>query len=317
MEAFVLAAAHYGYSLLFAVVLAESLGFPVPAAIAVIAGGAAAAQGALVPWRALATGVGAMLIGDNILFFLGRKTGWWLLGVLCRLALNPESCVAKSAESFYRRGRILLVFAKFLPGLNTMAPPLAGSMGLPLLQFWALDSAGTLLYIGAYFVVGFIFSDMLGTVLRGYSAVGSVIGWAVGIAIVLWLANRVRLWLRSGVRHPVRMVTPKELAGLADVVIYDVRSHGYRDDGTERILGSVRLEPNSISLTLEALPKDRFIVLYCTCIREATALKIARTLAAEGIQAAVLKGGLSAWKKARMPLEPVPSDEVIPLPRFA
>ncbi len=317
MEAFVLAAAHYGYSLLFAVVLAESLGFPVPAAIAVLAGGAAAAQGAMVPWRALATGVGAMLIGDNILFFLGRKTGWWLLGVLCRLALNPESCVANAAEAFYKRGRVLLIFAKFLPGLNTMAPPLAGSMGLPVAQFWALDSAGTIIYIGTYFGVGYIFSDMLGTVLRGYSAVGSVIGWCIGAAILLWLANRIRIWLRSGVRLPVQMVTPSDVAALSDVVIYDVRSHGYHDEGTERIVGSARLEPNAISLTLEALPRDRFIVLYCTCIREATAVKIARTLAGQGIKAAVLKGGLTAWKKAQMPVEPVPSDEVVPLPRFA
>ncbi len=317
MEAFVLAAAHYGYSLLFAAVLAESLGFPVPAAIAVLAGGAAAAQGVMVPWRALGTGVGAMLIGDNILFFLGRKTGWWLLGVLCRIALNPESCVAKAAESFYKRGRVLLIFAKFLPGLNTMAPPLAGSMGLPLIQFWALDSLGILIYIGAYFGVGFIFSDMLGTVLRGYSAVGSVISWVLGIAIVIWLANRVRLWMQTGARQPVKMLTPADVAKLQDVVIYDVRSHGYHDEGTLRIQGSLRLEPNALSLTFEALPRSSQILLYCTCIREATAVKIARQLGAQGIKAAVLKGGLDAWKKASMPVEPVPADEVVHLPRFA
>ena len=84
-----------------------------------------------------------------------------------------------------------------------------------------------------------------------------------------------------------------------------------------RIKGSHRLEPNALSEQFGKLPKDREIVLYCTCLREATAVKVARELAAKGIPAAVLEGGLSAWKKAELPLESVPADEVVLLPKFA
>jgi len=107
-----------------------------------------------------------MVAGDMLMFLMGRYTGWWLLGVLCRISLNPESCILRSADSFYRRGRTLLVVAKFIPGINTMAPPLAGCMNMPLLQFLALDLAGAALYTGSYFAVGFLFSDALGAITR-------------------------------------------------------------------------------------------------------------------------------------------------------
>ncbi|MES1260849.1 MAG: VTT domain-containing protein, partial [Acidobacteriota bacterium] len=136
MESLVLAVAHYGHSILFLVVLAEALGFPIPAALGLLVAGGASARGALQPGEMIATAIVAMLIGDNLLFFAGRYTGWALLNLLCRLSLNPEACILRSADAFYRRGRIILVFAKFLPGLNTMAPPLAGSMNLPFRQFF-------------------------------------------------------------------------------------------------------------------------------------------------------------------------------------
>ena len=125
MESLVLAVAKYGHSILFMVVLAESLGIPIPAALGLLVAGGASARGALHPGLLIATGIGAMLLGDNFLFFVGRYTGWKLLSFLCRVSLNPEACIMRSADTFYRRGRFILLFAKFLPGLNTMAPPLA------------------------------------------------------------------------------------------------------------------------------------------------------------------------------------------------
>src|ERR1700733_9799404 len=162
--------AQHGYTLLFAAVFLETIGLPVPAAIALLIAGGAAAHGSLRAPLALGGAFATMLFGDTLMFFLGRYTGWWLLGLLCRLSLNPESCILRSADSFYKRGRTLLVFAKFVPGINTMAPPLAGSMNMPLAQFLLLDLAGSALYVGSYFAVGFVFSDALGVVLHGYQA---------------------------------------------------------------------------------------------------------------------------------------------------
>jgi membrane protein DedA with SNARE-associated domain/rhodanese-related sulfurtransferase len=316
MESLVLAVATYGYSILFFVVFAESIGLPIPAAVALLAAGAASAHGTLPFLPVVLTGVAAMLIGDNLLFFLGRHTGWWLLSMLCRFSLNPEACILRSADAFYRRGRIILLFAKFLPGLNTMAPPLAGSMNLPFVQFFSLDLIGASVYVLTYFTIGFLFSDFLASLLRGYSVAGNVLGLSVTLLFSIWLANRIRLWLRARGESPVPLITPEEVVA-RDAAIFDVRTEGYYEDGTLRIKGSKRLELGKLEEQVCILPRDREIVLYCTCVREASAIHVARVLAEKGIPSAVIEGGLNAWKKASLPLEPVPADEVISLPKFA
>src|ERR1700687_584311 len=117
------AISHHGYLLVFLIVFAEAAGMPAPAALTLIAAGAAAAAHFLSPALVLALAISAMILGDLLLFILGRYTGWALLGFLCRLSLNPETCILRSAESFYKRGRAALIFAKFIPGINSMAPP--------------------------------------------------------------------------------------------------------------------------------------------------------------------------------------------------
>ena len=136
--------------MVFFIVLAEALGMPVPAAVALVAGGAAAASGVLSVTRLLLLALLAMLLGDTLLFVAGRYMGWSLLGFLCKLSVNPETCILRSAESFYKRGKATLLFAKFIPGINTMAPPLAGSMRMPLDDFLRLDLAGASLYATVY-----------------------------------------------------------------------------------------------------------------------------------------------------------------------
>jgi len=122
MESWISELAAHGYSILFTAVFLEAVGFPVPAALALLIAGGASAGGSLHASYALAGALAAMLAGDTLMFLMGRYTGWWLLGILCRVSLNPESCILRSADSFYRRGRTLLVMAKFIPGINTMAP---------------------------------------------------------------------------------------------------------------------------------------------------------------------------------------------------
>src|SRR5437762_3245803 len=156
MESWVSGLAQHGYTILFVVVFLEAVGLPVPAALALLVAGAAAARGSLNLSLIVAGSIAAMMLGDILMFLMGRYTGWWLLGLLCRLSLNPESCILRSADSFYRRGRLVLLFAKFVPGINTMAAPLAGSMRMPFSQFLGLDFAGASLYVGGYLGVGFL-----------------------------------------------------------------------------------------------------------------------------------------------------------------
>jgi membrane protein DedA with SNARE-associated domain/rhodanese-related sulfurtransferase len=318
MDFLLAAAAEHGYAILFVLVFLEAVGAPVPAAPGLILAGGAAARGAMSLSVCAGTALSAMMLGDALMYTLGRITGWWLLRLLCRISLNPEACILQSADSFYRRGRVLLVVAKFIPGINTMAPPLAGSMSMPPAQFLGLDFLGACLYAAAWIGSGFVFSDVLSSLTSGYSAVGSVFGWIVVAAIAIWVANRIRVWVKARRSRPVRMIQPEELARLGETVrIFDVRSHGYYEEGTMRIRGSIRLDPNSLTHEAGGLANDRPIVVYCTCIRESTSALVARVLEDKGMNVRVLEGGLRAWKKAGLPIEAVPEEEILPLPKFA
>src|SRR5579864_4570547 len=151
----------HGYIIVAAIVFAESIGLPFPAALSLVTGGAAVAAHLLRAPILLPLTLGAMLTGDTLLFFAGRRSGWRLLGFLCKVSANPETCILRSAESFYKRGRVTLVIAKFIPGVNSMAPPLAGSMKMPFGQFLALDLAGASCYALAYGGIGFLFRDFV------------------------------------------------------------------------------------------------------------------------------------------------------------
>ena len=253
--------------MLTGVVFLEAMGLPIPAALALLIAGGASAGGSLSPWLALAGAVAAMMVADTLLFLLGRYTGWRLLRLLCRLSLNPESCIVRSAESFYKRGRVLLLFAKFVPGLNTMAPPLAGSMNMRLDRFLALDLAGVLLYTGSYFSLGFLFHGALGTLTRGYQVLGRAASWALIAAVVGYLGLQVWMWRKGRALRSVPFVSPAEAAqawSSGDAVIYDVRSYGYYDSEATRIQGAMRLDPNALSRFGADLPTDKLIYLYCT-----------------------------------------------------
>jgi membrane protein DedA with SNARE-associated domain/rhodanese-related sulfurtransferase len=320
MDLLLLRLSQHGYSILFAIVLLESIGIPVPAALALLIAGGACATGALHFPVTLAGALLALMLGDTLMFVMGRYTGWWLLGLLCRLSLNPESCILRSADAFYRRGRVLLVFAKFIPGINTMAPPLAGSMNMRAGQFLRLDLVGALLYVGLYLSAGFLFSGFLGAITSGYQAFGRALGWTLIAAVVGYLVFRFWMFRKARALRSVPFVHPSEAARATSsdaAVIYDVRSHGYYDRKATRIQGSRRLEPHAIHHLKEGIPVDKQIILYCTCVREATSAQVARALHEQGVHCAVIKGGLRAWKKAGLPLERVPSEEIAVLPVFA
>jgi membrane protein DedA with SNARE-associated domain/rhodanese-related sulfurtransferase len=323
MESWISGLAQHGYSILFAAVFLEAVGLPVPAALALLIAGAAAAAGSLRVSYALGGALLAIFTGDTLMFLLGRYTGWWLLGILCRISLNPESCILRSADSFYRRGRALLVIAKFIPGINTMAPPLAGSMNMRFMAFLRLDLAGAALYAGVYFWVGFIFSDALAVVTRGYQAFGRIMGWALVALVAGYVGFKVWLWIKSRSLRAVPLAVPAEVAremSIGSCVVYDARSHGYFDARAMRIKGSKRLDPNALNQFDERFADGSQVYLYCTCAREATSTRVARELRnrldESRVRIAVIRGGLRAWKKAGLPLEAVPSDDITALPLF-
>jgi membrane protein DedA with SNARE-associated domain/rhodanese-related sulfurtransferase len=319
VESWVSALLEYGYSMLFAVVFLEAVGFPIPAALALLIAGGATARGSLQLGWALFSALSAMALADTLMFLLGRATGWWLLGLVCRLSLNPDTCILRSADAFYRRGRTLLMFAKFVPGINAIAPPMAGSMNMRLAQFLMFDVVGIVFYVGAYFSIGYIFSDAIGAITKGYQAFGRVVTWALIAAAVAYLGSQVWLWRRSRALRMVPSVGAAEAASAlsaGDAVIYDVRSHGYYDPKAKRIQGSKRLEPNAIHQIEEDIPAGKQVYLYCTCVGEATSARVVQELQAKGVRSAVIKGGFRSWRKAGLPVESVPAADLAAMPSF-
>jgi membrane protein DedA with SNARE-associated domain len=262
--------ARQGYALTFGLLFAEALGLPFPAAIALVAAGAAVASHTLSGPAVLLASMVALLIGDSAQFWLGRYSGWALLGFLCRLSMNPETCILRSAESFYKRGKATLIIAKFIPGINTMAAPLAGSMKMRFGQFLRLDFLGALLYSATYLLVGYLSRDFLAVTLNGFHAAGRVMEVILIAALVVYAIYRTVQFRKYKKYRVMPRVQVQELAArLASdeanrVLIVDVRSHGYYDVGSERIAGSIRIEPNNLEEEIKNLPKDKDIYLYCT-----------------------------------------------------
>ncbi len=295
--------AQHGYVVLAAVVFLMAVGVPLPGALALLTAGSAAAYGKLSAPAVFASAVAALLAGDTLLFLLGRYTGWGLLGYLCRLSANPESCILRSAEMFYRRGKGVLMIAKFLPGLNVMAPPLAGSMKMRVAQFLRLDFVSAGLYVLAYGGLGFLFSgflrqiaDAMQSAARGIQLVLAV-GLAVFVLYRVWLHRKYRRGMVRAPRCRRRGGAPLRFSVSTNtaegdppptrhspdvgneaaasptgarlnhgdgILIVDVRSHGYYDENAVRIKGSVRVEPNHLARELKGLPAGKELYLYCT-----------------------------------------------------
>jgi membrane protein DedA with SNARE-associated domain/rhodanese-related sulfurtransferase len=318
---------NHGYAATAVILFLSSCGLPLPISIVLLTAGAAARGGSLELPMVIFCAAGAALCGDTLLYLGGKFTGWWLLAGLCRLSLNPETCIFGSARSFYKRGPRTLLFAKFVPGLGTVAAPLAGSLNMSFTRFLRLDACGVLCYATVWSTAGFICAPFLRLLVGWVVRVGHFTAATITAAILLYI-----LWLLGSSLRDTRFSTIERIAAEElhqrmkapshdkVVVIADVRSHGYYDPSAQRIKNSIRVEPNRLREELEALREfmapECEIYLYCSCARDATSVRVARELEKENCQTKVIAGGLKAWIKAGGPLEPVPPTDVEHLPRF-
>lgn len=319
---------HHGYTATAAVLFLSCCGLPLPISVVLLVAGATAHGGGLRLELVILCAATAALAGDTLMFLGGRLTGWWLLTGLCRISMNPETCIFGSANSFYRRGPRTLLFAKFVPGLATVAAPLSGSLNMPPLRFLLLDGSGVLMYSCAWATAGFVFAPFLRDILGWLGRVGHVTAATISIVVLLYVLWLVASYLRDTRFSAVERVSAGDLhaslqqnVGDRVVVIADVRSHGYYDSGMQRIKNSIRVEPNRLKEELAALREfmapECDIYLYCSCARDATSVRVAKMLEKEDCRTKVIQGGLRAWVKAGGPLEPVPEGDVEHLPRFS
>jgi membrane protein DedA with SNARE-associated domain/rhodanese-related sulfurtransferase len=300
----------YGYLLLFAWVLVEQFGIPLPATPVLLAAGALSAQGQISLPLALLAGIAAALIADSAWFLIGRRYGHHVLRILCKLSFEPTTCVRKTQDSFGRRRGVTLMIAKFVPGLATLAPPVAGENGMSYGAFLFFDGIGATLWVAALLAAGRFFGDLLKRDTR-------VLDWAGRFSGALLIAGILGFFVARVLRR--RMVLkqlaasrlePQELKRQLDagepVFIVDLRHPLELLPDPFTLPGALHVSPEALTSRHAEIPRDRDIVLFCTCPSEATAAKTAMALHKLGIERVrPLRGGFDEWKRLGFPMEAV------------
>ena len=302
----------HGYLLLFAWVLAEQLGLPLPSAPLLLAAGALVGTHRMNLTMAIALPIGAVVICDVFWYELGRLQGVKVLRWLCRVSLEPDSCVRRTQVRFERDGPWALVVSKFVPGLNAVAPPLAGISRMPWQRFALFDGLGTLLWTGGYIGTGYAFSDQLEDVASHLAFLGR--GLFVLLLAVLLLYIGWKYFNRRRFLHKLRIarISPEELhqrmnAG-ENIVVVDLRHALEFESEPETIPGAVHIDAAELEEAFEVIPRDREIVLFCSCPNEATAARMALQLRDLGItRIRPLAGGLAGWRGRGFPLQALES----------
>ncbi len=306
----------YGLLLIFAGVLLETVGVPLPAMPLLIVAGALAVGGTLSIPAIVLVALFASLIGDLAWYLAGQRYGHHVLKTLCRISLSPDSCVRQTEALYGRWGARLLLVAKFVPGLSTVAPPLAGAMRLPLGGFLAYGGGGALIWIGVSLGAGALFHAQIALAGAYLERFGAMALYALAAAFGLFLL--FKWWERRRFYRALRMarISVDELRRLVQgpvkPVILDVRSAAARRVDPRRIPGARAIDLEDAQQHLQGVPRGNEIVVYCSCPSEASAARVARLLMDHGYQhVRPLAGGLDAWADAGHEVEEEPRVEAL------
>ncbi len=258
----------HGYTVIFLFVLAEQFGLPLPAIPLLLAAGALAGTGKLSLTLVVLSAVAASLLADSCWYELGRRKGIKVLQLLCRISLEPDSCVRRTEDVFVRHGARSLLVAKFIPGINTAAPPLAGIFRMRFRRFLAFDTAGALIWAGSFIGLGWVFSDQLEFVAGKAASLG---GWLLAILFgglagyIGWKYYQRQRFLRE---LRIARITPGELKAKMDngeeILVVDLRHKIDFEAEPETIPGALHVPPEELEQRHEEIPRDRELILYCT-----------------------------------------------------
>ena len=307
MHAFEFLADH-GAAVIFWVVFVEQLGVPLPDIPLLIAAGALVGAGKMSLATALLVPVAASLPPDLAWYYLGRLKGGRVLGFLCRLSLEPDSCVRDTENLFHRYGPRGLLLAKFIPGFSTVAPPLAGIVGMSGATFALYDIGGTLIWAAVSAGIGALFSNQLEQLVGLFDQAGGLL-----LAILLaGLAGFIayKFYHRQKFLRHLRMakISVEELKRRMDagdaISVVDVRHPLALELDPETIPGAINFTLEEIEHRHQEIPRDRDIVLYCSCPNEVSSARTAFLFKKKGIhRVRPLEGGLDAWRERKFPVE--------------
>jgi membrane protein DedA with SNARE-associated domain/rhodanese-related sulfurtransferase len=296
----ILLVTQYGLLIVGANVLLDQIGLPVPAMPTLVVAGAIGADGSLALGPIFAWSVAACLAADCGWYLIGQRYGISVLKTLCRISLEPDSCVSQTQTRFEQWGINSLVIAKFVPGLAIIAPPLAGAMRIGWLRFIVLSAFGAMLWVGSGLAAGVLFKSQIDALFEQLDRIGGISGLIAAALLVAYIA--FKWWERMRFFKTLRMARIRvedlyELmqAGAAPIII-DVRSTTARALEPRSIPGALHVPLQEVGRHLQELPRDRDIILYCACPSEASAARVAKVLMNHGFEKVrPLYGGLDAW----------------------
>jgi membrane protein DedA with SNARE-associated domain/rhodanese-related sulfurtransferase len=300
--------AEHGSAVLFAVVLIEQLGLPLPSLPWIIAAGAMAADGKINLPATLTGIVAACLIADCVWFKLGQHGGARMMGVLCRISLQPDTCVRRTRSLFDRHGMRSVIAAKFIPGLSAIVSPLAGMSGVKLQRFLFFDAIGSLLHGSVYLLVGVLFRHQLDHVISTLARLGNWGLILIASAIIGYIGFRY-FQRRRLLRHlriariDVAEVRRRQIAG-EPLSIFDLRSRAELELDPQVISGARRVDYDELIQHGHELARDRDIYVYCSCPNEISSASITLDLQRQGVsRVRPIIGGIDAWRERHYPTE--------------
>ena len=269
MHALVEQLGRYGLALVFGNVFLEQLGAPIPALPTLIVAGAFAANGRMNLATILLVAVAGSVMADAVWYGIGRRQGRRVLKTLCRISLSPDSCVRQTESLFEKAGMPSLLYAKFIPGYSTVAPPLAGITGRSAGAFLVWDGLGSLLWAGSGVVLGLLFHNAVQRVIGYLEALGSgaVVVVAAGLAafvVFKWYERRTSRTLLDIARISVAELKRRLTEDEPPPFVVDVRNRSSHRYDPRRIPGALRMALDELDAGIGGLPRDRDIVLYCT-----------------------------------------------------
>jgi len=299
----------HGYEVLFFWVLAETMGIPIPSVPLLIAMGALAKAGQVNLYLSTGLAVCAALLSDLFWYSMGRLRGGRVLTWICRITLEPDSCVRRTENIFARYGARSLLITKFIPGMGVVSMPLAGIIRMPLSRFLLLDGLGAFGWVGAYTFIGYLFGRQLDRALEYAIGMGRTFLVLVAGGLAIYVLRKYvsrRRFIRD---HLIGRITPQELMRKIDagdkIVIIDVR-HAFDIESDPYIIpGAIRIPYEQLE-NYPRVESDREIIIYCTCPNEASSARVALRLMQNGIaRVRPLTGGFVTWREQGYPVEPM------------
>jgi len=300
---------HYGYVALPLWVFAEQIGVPIPAAPILLAAGALAGAGRMNLPLLTALVLAGALTADLLWYRVGYAHGSRALGRLCRVCLEPDSCVRRVKNLLEKHGLRSLLVAKFVPGLNAMAAPVAGTIRIPWWQFAALDTLGIIIWATTFELLGFAFADQLERVAVYAWRTSAIVMAIFAVGTFVGYLARKHLRRQRFLRDlRIALITPAELKQKLDhhepVTVVDLRHALDFLPEPYTIPGAIRIPLEELEKRNAEIPRDREVVLYCTCPNEASSAVTAVKLRRYGItRVHPLEGGFHGWRQLGFPLE--------------